>query len=446
MTMQIQRGTILTLFAALLAVVAGCGSTDSAKNAGDQKGADDKPPIVSTEPVTLTFYNLAGIGDLTFQTLIEAPIKKKYPHITLTHIKNGKGTTLGDLLAAGTPPDIIHATTTQLQAVLDVGLQSDMTELIKRHKFDLSIFQNGVMDSIRKLSPKGEIYGLPANNNTAALYYNKDIFDQFGVPYPKDGMTWDDALEVAKKVTRTNNGVQYRGMQMSHSFLLDANPLSLNILDPATDMPLQNTEKWKSLFENWKRFYEIPGNQLTEQNYGSGQNDFMKERTVAMYVANNLVIAIEQAKDPSFNWDMVTMPVFKEAPGTATQMIAPLFMLTPTVKHKDVAFQVVAEMFADSVQKESALTGRPTLMKNDEIKKDIGRDLEALKGKNVAQAFNGNKLAPIPNFSQYEAKARPILNRAYQQYVLGQKDVNTALREAAEQIKAAVEAEKQMKK
>ncbi|WP_193556136.1 ABC transporter substrate-binding protein [Paenibacillus ginsengarvi] len=431
--------------AALLAITAGCGSAKPENGAGETKAADEKPPAVSTEPVTLTFYNLAGIGDLTFETLIEAPIKKKYPYITLKHIKNGKGTSLADLLAAGTPPDLIHTTTTQVQAVVDVGLQYDMTELIKRHKFELGIFQDGVMDSVRKLSPKGEIYGLPANNNTAALYYNKDIFDQLGVPYPKDGMSWDEALEVAKKVTRVHNGTQYRGMQMSHSFLLDANPLSLNILDPSTHMPLQQADKWKSLFENWKRFYDIPGNALTEQTYGSGQNDFMKNRTVAMYVANNLVIAIEQANDPGFNWDMVSMPFFKEAPATATQMIAPLFMISPTVKNKDVAFQVVAEMFADQVQKESALTGRPSLMKNDAIKMDIGKDLPPLKGKN-AKAFYVSKLAPIPSFSKYESKARPILNKAYQQYVLGQKDVNTALREATEEIKAAIEAEIQSKK
>jgi len=301
------------------------------------------------------------------------------------------------------------------------------------------------MESVRKMAPKGEIYGLPANNNTPLLYYNKDIFDQMGVSYPKDGMTWDEALELSKKVTRSIGGVQYMGMQMSHSFLLDANPLSLRILDPVTDMPLQNAEKWKSLFENWKRFYEVPGNQLDDKSFHNGQNDFMKTRNVAMYVANNLVIAIEQANDPSFNWDMVSMPTFKEAPGMATQMIAPLFMISPTVKNKDLAFRVVAEMFTESVQKESALTGRPTLMKNEKIKKEIGRDLNALKGKNT-NAFTINKLAPTPVFSKYEAKVRPILNKAYKQAVLGQKDANTALREAEEEMKAVVEAEKQKRK
>lgn len=42
----------------------------------------------------------------------------------------------------------------------------------------------------------------PVVNNTMSLYYNKDLFDKFGVSYPKDGMTWDEVLELNRQLDK----------------------------------------------------------------------------------------------------------------------------------------------------------------------------------------------------------------------------------------------------
>jgi len=49
----------------------------------------------------------------------------------------------------------------------------------------------------------GEFYGLPRDWVVAVVTYNKDIFDAAGVPYPKDGWTFDDLREMAMKLTKT---------------------------------------------------------------------------------------------------------------------------------------------------------------------------------------------------------------------------------------------------
>ena len=33
------------------------------------------------------------------------------------------------------------------------------------------------------------------------INYNRDLFDEAGVDYPKEGWTWDEFREVAKKLT-----------------------------------------------------------------------------------------------------------------------------------------------------------------------------------------------------------------------------------------------------
>ncbi|MCL2812940.1 MAG: sugar ABC transporter substrate-binding protein, partial [Clostridia bacterium] len=42
---------------------------------------------------------------------------------------------------------------------------------------------------------------VPNIPTTRAFYYNKDLFDAAGVPYPTDDWTWDDFVEIAIKLT-----------------------------------------------------------------------------------------------------------------------------------------------------------------------------------------------------------------------------------------------------
>jgi multiple sugar transport system substrate-binding protein len=56
-------------------------------------------------------------------------------------------------------------------------------------------------------SPKEKIFALPMTLGYYVMYYNNNIFDKFGVSYPKDGMTWDDVAALAKKVSHLESGL-----------------------------------------------------------------------------------------------------------------------------------------------------------------------------------------------------------------------------------------------
>ena len=47
----------------------------------------------------------------------------------------------------------------------------------------------------------GELMCLPQNLSSLVVYYNRDLFDAAGVPYPEAGWTWDDFLAAAKALT-----------------------------------------------------------------------------------------------------------------------------------------------------------------------------------------------------------------------------------------------------
>jgi len=51
----------------------------------------------------------------------------------------------------------------------------------------------------------GEQYGLPKYHGALALYYNKDLFDEYGVDYPDGSWDHDDYLEAMKRLTHDRN-------------------------------------------------------------------------------------------------------------------------------------------------------------------------------------------------------------------------------------------------
>ncbi len=52
----------------------------------------------------------------------------------------------------------------------------------------------------------GKQYGLPKYHGALALYYNKDVFDEYKVDYPNASWTHDDYLRAMKVLTRDRNG------------------------------------------------------------------------------------------------------------------------------------------------------------------------------------------------------------------------------------------------
>ncbi len=56
-------------------------------------------------------------------------------------------------------------------------------------------------------SREGNLWAIPAGLTMLVLYYNQDLFDQYGVSYPEPGWTWDDFFEKALALRDTTNGV-----------------------------------------------------------------------------------------------------------------------------------------------------------------------------------------------------------------------------------------------
>ena len=55
-------------------------------------------------------------------------------------------------------------------------------------------------------TPDGRQYGLPKYHGALALYYNKDLFDEYEVDYPNDNWDHDDYLSAMQRLTHDRDG------------------------------------------------------------------------------------------------------------------------------------------------------------------------------------------------------------------------------------------------
>lgn len=442
-----QTGKMTIVFAGLCVILVSAGCSGTGEPSG-KKGAAEiavdraetgKAAAIDTTPVTLTLFPSVGIEDKDINSLMIEPVKKKYPHITIEIIKPGKGTMIQDLVTSGQTPDLLYTWNGGLPTFQAYDLLYDMAPLAQKHNVNLTRFEPVLLDAIKVLSDKGELYALPFAVNFNALYYNKDIFDRFGVSYPKDGMTWEDTVELAKKVSRNDGGVQYRGLDPEAVSRL-SKPLGLTYVDYKTEKSVINKDEWKKVYELAHSIYAIPGNQPPSFLNANAKPAFLKDKNLAMLTTINLFnLALEEATNSGLNWDVAQYPSYKEKPNVYGHVDSNVIAITKTSKSKDQAMRVLEVVTSDEVQLLSAkTTARMSSLKNPEMKKQLGADMPFLKGKRLESIFKSSPV-PAPAYSRFEdSTTNQIVLKSFEDYFKG-KDLNSSLREAEEKMNKHIE-------
>lgn len=424
--MKAFRGNKLGTVCAAMAVciLAGCGSQGGDTKGGaapNTKTSVEKPP----EPVKITMYNhFNNISDERLQQFIIGPLKQKLPHVTFEVVKHDKGTTIEELTAANNFTDLYYGSNVGFPTYMNLQLQKDMNDVIKQRGLDLSRIDTPYLDAVKSFGEKGEIYGVPFSANMGVLIYNKSIFDKFAVPYPKDGMTWDEVVELAKRVTRTDGGVNYIGFDPGRAADV-ASGMSLPYADAKAAKALIDTDGWRKVFNMFKASYEVPG-YVNAGKYEYGTNGFLKDKNVAMLPIWALQVVNNKADLSKMDWDIVSLPNFKENLGRGRQVDIHMLAISSISKNRDAAIEVLKVITSDEVQKMMSEYGTPSVLKSDDMKKVYGTKLPEFQGKNVQALF---KTKPgQPAITKYDGTVGFYVEAARKDIASGGMDINTVIR------------------
>ena len=113
--------------------------------------------------------------------------------------------------ATGSAPDIIWCARDELSGVLDAGALEPLENLFlgewseeEIKDIDDAFFRFGERD--------GKHYTLCLNKNALVMYYRADLLEAAGCDVPE---TWDEILDAAIKMTKTENGITTYGLGQS---------------------------------------------------------------------------------------------------------------------------------------------------------------------------------------------------------------------------------------
>jgi len=458
------RGYLLLILVMIIALLVACGSneatsdpqpaattatesTDTTTNTESSETPADEPEPEAvkpalTEPVEISFLNTWE--DERFERLFGEKLRNKFPHVTWKLIPKLEP----EMIATGNIPDLVTLPNWEHvhQRVKD-GVLLDLTTLMEQDDLGLERLEPSNVESLR-LVGDGTMYALPWNRAVEKLYINKEVFDKFNVPYPdpKVPMTWDETIELAKKLTGTVDGVQYRGIDLQNPiYILDSNrPADLN----ENNEPMyQKDPAFRKYLEIMQGFWSIPGifpegvDPATIVHY-RGVEDFAVQKNVAMLVFWTSDLELKEAEEEhGLQWDYRPMPVWPEFRDQGPISYSNVIGIGATTKHKEQAYEILKYIVSDEFQQANAEEGIFPISTTAEIEQTYLNYLTSELGdKNFAAIFALKPSTPkitLPLPQYFGAKANHW--GRVETFARLDKDVNTVLREMDEEALKAIE-------
>jgi|GEM_PF-495134 multiple sugar transport system substrate-binding protein len=409
---------------------ANTGSTST--NAGGNNAKEEPEEYEIPAGTTITIVNGGGTAVEAQMERYGKYLQQKFPQVNFEIKSTTKELTIDKMILAGEKFDIfIRSIGSFFYEVPQNGFQYDMTELVEKHNVDLSVVDPVLIQSMTD-NAGGELWGIPFSNSGLIMYYNKDIFDMFGVDYPTDGMTWDEVYEIAKVFNQTKDGQTYVGLAYSNHHMTKLNNFGLSYVDPNTGLSTYDDERWKYLLDIFYTPTQDPGYQdFLKQNEGKlADSNSFTDGKAAMLVTIVHHPGAEWANRPDFHWDMVSFPTFAENPGVGSQAYPEYLAIPSFSENKDAAMKVIEYLISDEFQMEFSKNGNIPVSANKEIQAAFGSGL--FQDKNQASVFY-NPFAPVMMKSIYDNDVEKKLTQYINQIAGGQIDINTALRQAKEE-------------
>lgn len=182
----------------LIVFLAGCSSNETTSK---NSSKDDDKKQTSNDEKVLRFATWDAGKNLKIQQQIAKKFEEKNPGVKVQVEAYGDGfdQKLAASFGAKNPPDVMY----MWNFPAYYKSLEPLDELAKKDPdMKLDDFYQGLFNYS---SIDGKLYGMPAGFTTRVIYYNKKLFDKANIPYPKDGWTWDEFTDTAKKLTDASN-------------------------------------------------------------------------------------------------------------------------------------------------------------------------------------------------------------------------------------------------
>lgn len=262
-------------------------------------------------------------------------------------------------------PDIFYIPTVEeYTSMYHNGSLMPLSSFLKKDPLDTSNRAAELGVQVVQSYSDNTLYALPTFVLGMGLFYNKNLFDQYGIPYPVDKMSWEEVFELAQRFPALNEaGEPIYGL--THDFYqyylygyLEniAATERLQYFDPQTwKMNVQNP-LWENILEMVIPAIEAGHVDISEHNSpldGLSWGDFLNGHS-AMIVhyspyVNNIITYLENHPQNAFDWDIVSAPVDPDQPDYFNQYsVEQLFAINTDSDNKEAAWKLLHFIFNKS--------------------------------------------------------------------------------------------------
>jgi multiple sugar transport system substrate-binding protein len=269
------------------------------------------------------------------------------------------------MVAAGQAPDIVGPVGKAGRASF-LGSWADIAPLADAAGFDLTAYDPKLLDFTKD---EGVLVGIPFALFPSFLYYNKDVFDEAGLPYPPqkvgeqyDGKDWnlETFQELAQKLTVDANGEDATSAAFDPKSVeqfgffpqwTDARGvatffeggLPYDEADPKTAvLPEAWKEAWKWYYDAvWKNHFIPNADYQNSDQMGKG-NPFGTGNLGMAWVHTWYTCCFGM---DTMNWDIAVLPTINDK--TTAKLHGDTFAIMKDSQNKDAAFKVLTSMVVD---------------------------------------------------------------------------------------------------
>ena len=243
--------------------------------------------------------------------------------------------------------------------MVDEGLLAPLDSYLNRNRKELDFYLESMittkgMEIFQTYTPE-TLYALPLSLYSGTLFYNKDLFDRYEIPYPSDFITWDEVIELAQRFPpKTVDGTPLYGLSttalpVAFSYLaISAYFQELSLFDQTTWTMTVNTPEWRAIWE-----YFVPGMRAGHFQLGPDNPLPMEEHPFLLGQAAMIDHGIlfiqklveQEQKGNVINWDVVTPPIqSRNHPKTSSYKIMESYGIASDSPNKDVVWDLLVFM------------------------------------------------------------------------------------------------------
>ncbi|WMT41968.1 ABC transporter substrate-binding protein [Paenibacillus sp. D2_2] len=155
--------------------------------------------------------------------------------------------------------DVLYLSINEYNQLSAAGLLLDLEPLVVRDHYNIDTIYPSITSFLREQGG-GKLYGFAPTFQRQVIFYNIDLFDQYGIEPPHDGMTWQELIDLAGRFP-TDGDEQSRIYGGFTCFGLDKeSPLrelgvriglsmGLKAVNLDTMQVTMDTENWKQAYE-----------------------------------------------------------------------------------------------------------------------------------------------------------------------------------------------------